>query len=381
MRVAQEFRWSLLVVWNRLKHLLVGSGRKLFLSARGWVLCVLSVIAALVAYYVLSDRYTPFTTDAFVQAFVIQVTARVEGQVVRVDVLENQAVKKGDLLFEIDPRPFEHREAVLEAKLVDAIQQVAQMQSELAASKADDARIVAGEVYARAVHEQEAEIRKQEATTERKYLDAVQKYRMAKADRERSRAMTSKVEQALAARIGGEHAIVAEIKAQLADAKLNLSWTRVHAPADGYVTNVQLREGSYVHAGSPVLTCIESGQWWVVANYRENSLEYLRPGQPVGLSFNTYPGRIFRGVLKTVGPGVSQGQAVPSGNLPAVAEPQNWIRLAQRFPVWVSAEMPEGYPLRIGVTASVAVYTRQHYWLNSITKVWHKVVATFDYLH
>jgi len=204
---------------------------------------------------------------------------------------------------------------------------------------------------------------------------------MAKADRERSRAMTSKVEQALAARIGGEHAIVAEIKAQLADAKLNLSWTRVHAPADGYVTNVQLREGSYVHAGSPVLTCIESGQWWVVANYRENSLEYLRPGQPVGLSFNTYPGRIFRGVLKTVGPGVSQGQAVPSGNLPAVAEPQNWIRLAQRFPVWVSAEMPEGYPLRIGVTASVAVYTRQHYWLNSITKVWHKVVATFDYLH
>ncbi len=380
MDVRRVFRSWLLVIGTMSKRLLA-AGRALFLSARGWVLCALLVIAALVVYYVLSDRYTPFTTDAFVQAFVIQVTARVEGQVVRVDVQENQPVKKGDLLFEIDPRPFEHRVAVLEAKLVDAIHQVEQMRSELAASKADDERIVAGEAYARAVQEQEAEIRKQQATTERKYLDAVQKYRMARADRERSRALTKKAEQALAARVGGEHPLVAEIKAELADARLHLSWTRVLAPADGYVTNVQLREGSYVRAGAPVLTCIENEQWWVVANYRENSLEFLRPGQRVGLSFNTYPGRIFPGVVKTVSPGVYQGQAAPSGNLPAVTEPQDWIKLAQRFPVWVIPELPEGYPLRIGVTASVAVYTREKYWLNGVTKAWHRVVAAFDYLH
>ena len=380
MRGEKWFQYCSLAVWTRLKQFFLGV-RKLLLSARGWILCVLLVIAVLVAYYVLSDRYTPFTTDAFVQAFVIQVTARVEGQVIRVDVLENQPVKKGDLLFEIDPRPFEHRVAVLEAKLADAIQQVAQMRSELAASEADDARIIAGEAYARAVHEQEAEIRKQQATTERKYLDAVQKYRMARADHERSRAMRRKVEQALAARVGGEHALVAEMKAQLADAKLNLSWTRVYAPANGYVTNVQLREGSYVRSAVPVLTCIETDQWWVVANYRENSLEYLRPGQRVGVSFNIYPGRIFPGAVKTVGPGVFQGQAVPSGNLPDVTEPKNWIRLAQRFPVWVIPEMPEGYSPRIGVTASVAAYTRENHWLNGVTKAWHKVVAALDYLH
>jgi multidrug resistance efflux pump len=101
----------------------------------------------------------------------------------------------------------------------------------------------------------------------------------------------------------------------------------------------------------------------------------------VGLSFNTYPGRIFDGVVKTVGWGVYQGQAAPSGNLPVIDEPRNWIRLAQRFPVWISAQMPEGYPLRIGVTASVAAYTREKYWLNGVTEEWHKVVATFDYLH
>src|SRR5919108_1817387 len=379
MKAWQVFRRCLLVPWNRLKWL-IADGRRLLLSARVWVLGILLVIAALVAYYVLSDRYTPFTTDAYVQAYVIQVAARVEGQVVRVHVLENQAIRKDDLLFEIDPRPFEHQVALLEAKLAQAVQQVAQLESELAASKADDARIVAEEAYARAVHEQETQIRRQDATTDRKYLDAVQKYRAAQADHERSRAMTRKVEQALAARIGGEHAIVAEIRAQLAEAKLNLSWTRIYAPANGYVTNVQLREGSYVHVGTPVLICIDSDQWWVVANYRENSLEYLRPGQRVDLSFNIYPRHIFPGVVKTVGWGVYQGQVAPSGNLPAVTEPRNWIRRAQRLPVWGSPQSPEGYPLRIGATASVVVYPWEDYWLNGVTATWQKVVADFDYL-
>src|SRR5713226_6118003 len=114
---------------------LVPIGRRLVQSARAWVLFVLSVIAALVIYYVLSDRHTPFTTDAYVQAYVIQVAARVEGQVVRVHVQENQAVAKGETLFEIDPRPFEYRVALLEAKQVDATQQVAQLESESSAAR------------------------------------------------------------------------------------------------------------------------------------------------------------------------------------------------------------------------------------------------------
>src|SRR5215468_12609338 len=113
-----------LASWNSLKAFLAGA-RRLFLSARAWIFGVLLLVAVVIAYYVLSDRYTPFTTDAYVQAYVIQVAARVEGQVVRVHVLEDQAIRKGDLLFEIDPRPFEHRVALLEAKLAQAIQQVA----------------------------------------------------------------------------------------------------------------------------------------------------------------------------------------------------------------------------------------------------------------
>ena len=355
-------------------------GRKLLLSARAWILFVLLVITALVAYYVLSDRHTPFTTDAYVQAYVIQVAPRVEGQVVHVYVQENQAVRKGEFLFEIDRRPFELRVAFLEAKRVAAIQQVAQMESELSAARAEDVRLVAEEAYARAVHGQEKEIYKQEATTDRKYLDAIQKYKAAQAALERSRAQVRKAEQALAARIGAEHALVAEVQAQLAEAKLNLDWTRIYAPANGYVTNVQLREGCYVHVGTPVVTCIDGDQWWVVANYRENGLENVQLGQRVGLTFNTYPGRVFAGEVQTVGWGVDQGQSAPSGNLPAITEPKNWIRLAQRFQVRITAQLPPGYPLRVGATASVAVYTREDYWLNGVTETWQKIEAGLEHL-
>ena len=372
-------RWGWLGPWTVLTWLVAG-GRRLLLSARVWVLFILLVIAALVAYYVLADRYTPFTTDAYVQAYVIQVAARVEGQVVRVHVLEDQALRKGDLLFEIDPRPFEHRVALLEAKLAQAIQQVAQLESELAASKADDARIAAEEAYARAVHEQETQIRRQDATTDRRYLDAVQKYRVLQADHERSRAMTRKVEQALAARIGGEHAIVAEIRAQLAEAKLNLSWTRVYALCDGLITDLQLREGSYTHTGRAAMTLIDTSRWLVVANFRENALVRLREGQPAGVAFHGLPGQIFGARVVSVGWGVSPGQGVPSGQLPDVKVPASWVPPAQRFQVRLTLDDPGAVPLRVGMTGSVAVYTEPEGVLNDITHFWHQVIAWLYHL-
>src|SRR4051794_34516158 len=97
------------------------AARRILGSVRAWVIFALLVIAALITYYVLADRYTPFTTDAYVQAYVVQVAPRVEGQVVHVYVQENQAVRAGEPLFAIDRRPFEHRIALLEAKRVEAV--------------------------------------------------------------------------------------------------------------------------------------------------------------------------------------------------------------------------------------------------------------------
>jgi multidrug resistance efflux pump len=354
---------------------LLWGGRRLLLSARVWVLFILLVIAALVAYYVLSDRYTPFTTDAYVQAYVIQVAPQVEGQVVRVHVRENQAVKKGDLLFEIDRRPFKYRVDLLAAKRVQAVQQVAQLEADLSAAKAEDARLVAEVVYARAVHEQEKAIYQQEATTDRKYLDAIQKSRAAEAALERSRALVRKAEQALAARIGTEHALVAEVEAQLALARLDLDWTGVYAPCDGLITDLQLREGAYTHTGRAVMTLIDTSRWLVVANFRENALARLGEGQPAGVALRSLPGQVFDARVVSVGWGVSQGQGVPSGQLPDVKVPASWVPPAQRFQVRLTLDHPESVPLRVGMTGSVAVYTEPEGALNDVTRLWHQVIA------
>jgi multidrug resistance efflux pump len=369
----------LLWPWKAIKSVLSG-GQRLLLSARAWVLFILLIIVGLVAYYVLSDRYTPLTTEAYVQAYVIQMAPRVEGQVVHVFVHENQTVTKGELLFEIDPRPFEYQVAILEAKRVAAIQQVAQLESELSAARAEDDRLAAEAAYARLVHEQESEIFKQEATTDRNYAQAVQKYKAAQAALERSRSQVRKVEQSLAARIGDDHALVVEVEAQLAQARLNLDWSRIYAPSDGLVTDLQLREGAYTHIGRAAMTLIETSRWIVVANFRENALTWVREGQPAIIAFRGLPGRLFGARVGAIGWGVSQGQGVPSGQLPDVKVPGSWVPPAQRFQVRLTVDDPRSVPLRVGMTASVAVYTEPEGRLNAVTRFWHQVIAWLYYL-
>lgn len=366
-------------MWTMVKSLAAGI-RKLLLSARAWVLFVLIVVVALIAYYILTDRYTPLTTDAYLQAYVIQVAPRVEGQVVQVPVRENQAVKAGDLLFEIDRRPFQHKVELLNAQRVQAVQHVAELEADLSAAKAEDARLAAEEEYARVVHEQEQAIYKRDATTDRKFVEAVQKYKAAHAALERSRAQVRKVEQALAARIGTKHALVAAVEAQLASARLDLDWTRIVAPCDGLMTDLQLREGSYTHAGRAAMTLIDTSRWLIVANFRENALTSMRAGLPAGVAFRGLPGRLFDARVVSVGWGVSQGQGIPSGQLPEIKVPASWVPPAQRFQVRLTLDDPASIPLRVGMTGSVAVYTERDNPLNGITHFWHQVIAWLYHL-
>jgi multidrug resistance efflux pump len=353
---------------------------KVLRSARFWILFLFLLVAVLICYYALANTYTPSTNDAYVQAFVVQVAPQVEGQVVAVHVREGQQVDKGQPLFEIDPRPFEHKVRQLEANLATMTQQVAQLDSELQAARAEEARFAADRAYALAVFEQESEIYQRNSTTERKFLDARQKHKASVALMDKARAVVREKEQALAAKVGDEHALVAAAKARLATARLNLEWTKVYAPARAYITDLQLRTGSYVPAGRPVLTCIEADQWWVVANFRENNLQHIRPGQPAAITFKGYPGLIFPGTVRTLGWGVSEGQGVPSGELPAVRTQREWIPPAQRFQVRVALDRPDEVPLRVGATALVTVYPRADYPLNPVAQFLQRLEAWFYYL-
>ncbi len=349
-------------------------------SLRFWVLVVLGVLVLLVAYYALADRYTPFTTDTYVQSYVIQLAPQVGGQVVKVLVNEGDEVKSGALLFELDPRPFEHKVAYLQAKLVEAEQQVKQLGAELAAAKADYERRVAEAGYAESVHRQEQQIFKTDSTTERRYLDALQKNKASQAAVQQSAEEVRRVELALQARISGEHTLVAQVKAQLAEARLNLEYCRVYAPCDGMITDLQLRMGAYVHIGQAAMTLIDNKHWLVVANFRENALSRLRPGLPALISFRAAPGLMYRAHVFSIGGGVGQGQGVPSGLLPDVKYQSSWVPPSQRFQVRLTLDDPLALPLRVGMTGSVAIYTEDHGPLNAVTEAWHQVISWLYYL-
>jgi multidrug resistance efflux pump len=354
--------------------------RRVLRSGLFWIFLILGVVGLIVFYYALANRYAPDTTDAYMQAFVVQVAPQVAGQVTRVPVTENQLVKQGDLLFEIDPRPYEEKVRQLDASLVQAVQQIAQMENELVAAGAEQERLAAELEFALAVHNQEKLIFDKDATTERKFLDSKQKHEAATAALKKAKALVRVKEDALKAKIGSEHALVAEVRAQLATAKLNLEWTKIRAPATGYVTDLQLRIGAFVEIGHPVLTCIESERWWIVANFRESNLQYLQPGQPAGIVFRTRPGQIFRGRVQTVGWGVDHGQGVPSGKLPAIRNPQDLIPSTQRFQVRLVLDHPDEVPLRVGATASVTVYTSPDFALNPVAEFWQNIESWLCYL-
>jgi len=367
--------WVLLCLWFPLRLLWRGVHSFWF-----WLLGSLAVIVLLIAYYVVADRETPLTTDAFVQAYVVQVAPQVGGQVVRVYVSEGDEIQKGTLLFELDARPFEHQVALLEAKLVEAEQQVKQLQTQLQAAEAEHQRLTAEGDYARVVHEQEKVIFQQDSTTQRKYLDALYKFQASQAALRKSSRTVQHVQEGLDARIGKEHTIVAQAKAQLAEARLNLGYTKVFAPCSGVITNLQLREGAYAHVGQALLTCIDTSQWLIVAQLREKALERMRPGQPALVAFQGIPGQLWPARVQFVGWGVSQGQGVPSGLLPDVKNQTSWIPLSQRFQVRLVLDNPETVPLRVGMTGSVSVYVEPEGRLNRVTEAVHQIIAWFYYL-
>lgn len=349
-------------------------------SFRFWLGVLVLVIVLLVAYFVGADRYTPLTTDAYVQAHVVQIAPQVGGQVTQLHVAEGDRVRAGDLLFEIDPRPFQCQADRLRAEHVEAQYEIKQLEARLAAARAEQRQIAAEADYARAVHAQETAIYEKQSTTERKYLDALQKLKSSEAALDRSANQVKDIEQKLAARIGDEHASVAQAQASLNEAELNLSYCQVRAPCDGIITNLQLVVGAYAHTGQAVMTCIDTRTALVVANFRERSLENLRPGQPALIAFQALPGRLWHAKVRFIGSGVAQGQGVPDGMLPLVENETFWIPPAQRFQVRLELDDQPELQLRVGMTACVSVYTERSFILGPVTRALHRIVSWLYYL-
>lgn len=352
-------------------------------SVRFWVVLIISLIILLVFYYVLLDRYTPYTSDAYIQTYVLQVAPQVDGQVVEVYVKNNELASEGQKLFTLDPRPYEYQAQQLLAKLVQARQNVDELKSDIIAAAEVVKQSEADYTYAGKRYNDLVPLAEKNYIARLELDQAVEQLNSKRAVLNQSKADYDRAKQALEYKIDGEYAIIRQAEADLAIAEYNLTQTTFYAPSDGFVTNLQLVVGSYVKAGHAVLTFVDDDNWRIVANFRENSVGQIRPGQEAEVSIALYPGKIFKAVVESTDWGVSAGQGVPSGDLPVVNDPVNWVKLAQRFPVRlrITEIDEEKYKLRIGGSASVAVFTGDSWILNPLARFWLRIGSLVDFIY
>jgi len=348
---------------------------------------IIVLIAVLVVVIKYGDYITnPWTRNGQVFAQVIQITPRVSGPLVKLPVADNQFVKAGDPLFEIDQRTFEADLEQARAELDNTRDQIEALAKQVEAAQAEveaaEATIKQSEAaikgYAGRVVESNKEYKrqrtldKQGATSKRavetaraNWVAAVNQKANAEAQLLQMQASLSEANANLAkaqadlGAPGDQNAQVRLGKAEVQTAELNLEFTQQKAPVDGYVTNLNLRLGSQAVANQPIMALVDVNSYWVTGFFRENYIEDIRKGDRAFVTLMSYPDKPLEGRVDSLGWGIAQQDGSTGYDLlPNISPTFEWIRLAQRVPVRIHLDqVPEGVELRVGTTASVLVMT------------------------
>jgi multidrug resistance efflux pump len=265
------------------------------------------------AAWVLYERYVndPWTRDSQVRANIVGIAPRVSGPIIHVAVHDNQQIKSGELLFEIDPADFNAQLNVAAGQVLNSEANLKQRQQDL---------------------DRQSSLYRTHVVAEQDFQNAQDNFSAAQAQ-------------------------LVSAKANLELARLNLSYTKVFAPVDGYVTNMNTSEGTYVTAGKQLMALVDGSSFWIAAYFKETQLAHIQIGQKASLALMGDK-QSFQGVVRSIGWGiyVQDGSGSDStGLLPLISPTVDWVRLPQRFPVRIEPSGSPPVPLRIGQTVSVAM--------------------------
>jgi RND family efflux transporter MFP subunit len=276
-----------------------------------YLLTGLVIVFAAIAAFGMYERYTtkPWTRDGQVRANVVGIACRVAGPIVQFPVRDNQPVKKGDLLFEVDPSTYKAAADQCAAKLQQA--QAAQIQAQ-------------------------QELQRQTALYQTKVTDL----------RDLQNAQDS---------LAAATANVAAAAADLELARLNLSYTKIFAPVDGYLTNVNTSPGTYVYAGQQLLALVDISSFWIAAYFKETQIHHVKDGGKAKITFIGRENEPFEGVVDSTAWGIFDENGSTVELLPKVGQTVDWVRLPNRFPVRVRVTGQTPIPLRIGQTVSISM--------------------------
>jgi multidrug efflux system membrane fusion protein len=324
----------------------------------GRAIGILIVAAAIVVTtYVIRLYYVyPRTDDAYVRANVVGIAAHVSGPIVRMPIVDNQHVKPGQLLFVVDPRPYQSVVDRTEADLALTNLQIQALEDVIRSAHSRTAQLQAQLAYDKQYLGRIEPLLKRHFVTANDVFNARSRVEADEAGVSSAQSDVSKARNDLG-RYGNINARRKAAEAALYDAKLNLQYCYVRAPFDAYVTNLNITVGQYANEGREVLSLVDNRTWYVLANFRENFLGHIRPGMTASVYLLSYPNKRFRGRVQGVGWALYQNNGATIGGLPQVEETLNWVRLSQRFPVRVILEDKNNpaFPFRMGATAVVTI--------------------------
>jgi len=330
---------------------------------------------------VLTDRHTPYTDSARVNGFVVPIVAEVSGYLVEVQADPNAVVEPGALLARIDPSRYELAVEQATAALEMAGQEVgagtasvetAQARLVAAKSSLDNVRVQAARILA---------VEKQGVVTRAQADDARAKIDQAEAEMDSAKAELDRAREELGSE-GQENPRIRSALADLREAQLDLARTELRAPSLGGVTNLQVDIGNYVKAAQPIMTFVSANDVWIEAEMRENSLGNIGPGDSAEIVLDVAPGRLFKGIVDSIGPGVAVKSSGEPGDLPSLSPPTSWLRDAQRFPVIIRFADQEAAGLRrVGGQADVVVYAGDNPLTNALGWVVIRIASLLSYVY
>jgi len=258
----------------------------------------------------------PWTRDGQVRTQVIQITPRVNGMVTKIYIVDNQRVKTGDILFEIDPSQYRVKLNQAKAKLTRAKEAAKGTKIEFERVK---------NIYSK---DKGAVSQKDLVRNETNYYKSL--------------------------------ASIDSAKEQVNAAKLNLSYTKVFAKIDGYVSNINFQVGSQASANKPILALVDENSFWIFGFFREDNIPNVKIGDVAKVTLLAYPDTPLSGKVESIAWGIAHSDGNPGNNLlPSVKPVFQWIRLAQRIPVRIKLDkLPKNVKLRFGLTASVMILKR-----------------------
>ncbi len=353
---------------------------------RKWTLITLAVIVALIAWYLAADRFTPFSSQARIDAYVIPISPQVTANVMSVNVVNNQRVDADEVLFQLDDTQYkfavDRARADLEAAEQEFGASAAGVDSASAAVDAAKAELVrAGKDFNRM---QSIRTEDPGAISQRRLDMAQSTYAAAQSHVSGAKAELERARQSLG-REGVDNSRIQAARAALSNAELEYERTRIRAPARGLVTDLQLEIGNLAQPGKPLMTFVGINDIWIQADMRENNLGNIQAGDPVDIVLDVQPGRVYRGHVRSIGFGVESGSCTALGSLPTIENDRNWLRDAQRFPVIIELERdneddaPIG--LRVGAQATVMIYTDRAFLLKPIGKLYMRLVTLFSFAY